>query len=102
MNPYYVVGVGFSNVFQQFQVGFYEIGPAFTEDTEHFGSLHPDSVVIVVYQFRKQRQVILVWIWSIDGDVLRSPDESQPSVLCLAKIHIIVMHMASLFWGFIE
>lgn len=48
MNPYHAIGVGFSDMGQFVKVGCDEIGPAFAQDTEDFGGLHPNLIVTVV------------------------------------------------------
>lgn len=48
MNPDHAIGVGFSDMGQFVKVGCDEIGPAFAQDTEDFGGLHPNLIVTVV------------------------------------------------------
>ncbi len=48
MDPDYVVGIGFRDVVQLFEVGRDEIGPALAQNTEDFGGLHPYLIIAIV------------------------------------------------------
>ena len=77
MNPDNTIGIGFCDMSQLVKIRKDEIWPAFSYNPENFRSLHSYSIITVVQQPRKHRQIFLIGFGCVCSYVFRCPDKGK-------------------------